>query len=276
MDIELRNVSFKYKGADTFALSGISHTFKGGTINGVTGRSGSGKSTLFRLLNGLSSPLSGAVLFDGEDINKSRDGRRKALRRVSLLFQNSEDQLFERSVIDDVAFGPLNMGGDREKAVEKAEKALEDVSLGRDKWRRSPFLLSGGEKRKVALAGLLALEGDVLVLDEITSALDGISRREIFSILREKKREGKTIIFSSHNSEEIAEYSESVILLERGVIKAAGDISEVYSYDDEYRTKGARLKTMLEERGLKCGKMDSFSQALSALSSLLNGEEYRI
>lgn len=269
MDIELRNVSYKYNSTGCCALENISLTFKSGMITALTGRSGSGKSTLLKLMNALLSPSEGLILIDGIDINKRGYEKKRVREKVSLLFQNSEDQLFEKSVMRDVQFGPENMKKGRDEAERMAVKALGEAGLERDKWEKSPLLLSGGEKRKAALAGILAMEGDVLLLDEITSSLDAKSRREIFSLLNEKKREGKTVIFSSHNAEEMAEYADRVILLEDGSVKADGTIRDIYSYDEEYMTEGAELKKLLEEKGVKCGPMDSFSQALSILSSLL-------
>ncbi len=263
MDIKLENVFYKYTGCEDYALADISCTFKGGALTALTGRSGSGKSTLLRLMSGFLFPTDGTILIDGEDVTKKR-------KNISILFQNSEDQLFEKSVIDDVAFGLLNSGVNKNEAFARAEKALSRVGIKSDKWPISPFRLSGGEKRRVALAGLLVLERDILLLDEISSSLDRESRDEIFSILLSLKDEGKTIVFTSHSVPEMSEWADSIVLLSKGEVKAEGGIDAVYSYDDEYLTQGEELRRLLKERGIETGNMDTFNLALENLSSLLH------
>ncbi len=271
MDITLLNVSYSYPGGKTEALKNINLTIKSGTMMAVVGESGSGKSTLLKLLNGLRVPTSGKVLVDGRDINEKNYDRKKLREKVGLVFQYPESQLFEKTVLLDVAFGPLSMGKSNEEALQNAKDALRAVNISRDKWERSPFALSGGEKRKVAAAGILALKGEVIILDEISSGLDSRSRSEIFGLLTALNKEGKTIVFTSHDMEETASYSKEVILLEDGEIKAGGTIKDIYSYNTLYMTQGAELKVMFEKEGIKTGCMDSIEDSIKTLENIASG-----
>lgn len=271
MDITLLNVSYSYPGGKTEALKNINLTIKSGTMMAVVGESGSGKSTLLKLLNGLRAPTFGKVLVDGMDINEKNYERKKLREKVGLVFQYPESQLFEKTVLLDVAFGPLSMGKSKEEALQNAKDALRAVNISRDKWDRSPFALSGGEKRKVAAAGILALKGEVIILDEISSGLDSRSRSEIFGLLTALNKEGKTIVFTSHDVEETASYSKEVILLEDGEIKAGGTIKDIYSYNPLYMTQGAELKVMFEKEGIKTGCMDSIEDSIKALENIASG-----
>ncbi len=276
MDITLLNVSYSYPGGKTEALKNINLTIKSGTMMAVVGESGSGKSTLLKLLNGLRVPTSGKVLVDGRDINEKNYDRKKLREKVGLVFQYPESQLFEKTVLLDVAFGPLSMGKSNEEALQNAKDALRAVNISRDKWERSPFALSGGEKRKVAAAGILALKGEVIILDEISSGLDSRSRSEIFGLLTALNKEGKTIVFTSHDMEETASYSKEVILLEDGEIKAGGTIKDIYSYNTLYMTQGAELKVMLEKEGIKTGCMDSIEDSIKVLENIASGARGKI
>ncbi len=271
MDITLENVSYFYPGSEREALKNINLTIKSGTMMALVGESGSGKSTLLRLLNALRAPTSGRVLVDGKDINEKNYDRKKLREKVGLVFQYPESQLFEKTVILDVAFGPLSMGKSKEEALQDAEDALKAVNISEDKWAQSPFALSGGEKRRVAAAGILALKGDVIVLDEISSGLDRRSHREIFELLLSLNEKGKTIVFTSHDVEETASYSKEVILIEDGELKAEGTIKDIYTYNPVYMTEGAKLKAMLEKDGIKTGCMDSLEDSINALENIARG-----
>ncbi len=275
MDIKLENVSYTYPGSKIEALRDINITIKSGSMTAVVGESGSGKSTLLRLLNALKSPSKGKVLVDGEDINAEDYDRKKLRQKVGLVFQYPESQLFEKTVLLDVAFGPIAMGRSREEATLDAENALRSVGIDMDKWNRSPFALSGGEKRKVAAAGILSLKPDVIVLDEISSGLDEKSRKDIFTLLKKLNKEGKTIIFTSHNPEEVASYATDVILLEKGEVKSTGSIRDIYSYNPLYMTEGAKLKKMLEEEGLTLGDMGSIKDSIASLTNLIRYKSKR-
>jgi energy-coupling factor transport system ATP-binding protein len=268
VDIRLENAGYVYPRSDKPALDGVTLHFSPGSITAVMGESGSGKSTLLRLLNALRLPSSGDIFFDGRSVGEWE--RKEIRKKVGLVFQYPEDQLFEKTVLDDVAFGPKNMGKSADEARSVAEKALRTVGIEEDKWNRSPLLLSGGEKRRVALAGILSLEGEVLVLDEISSGLDGRGKDDVFSVLTSLKSEGKTIIFTTHDPEEAAEYADSVVLLEKGKVRMTGSIRDVYSCNPSLMTRGAKLRAMLEERGITVkGDMDSISDTAETLSALI-------
>lgn len=256
MDITLKGVSYRYPGEEKWALCNINTVFRAGTMTAVVGRSGSGKSTLLSLLNGLRKPEKGTV-----ECNK---------RNVALVFQYPENQLFEETVIKDVEFGPKNLGRNAEERRKDAEEALEAVGIGRDKWNLPPFVLSGGEKRRAALAGVLAMKRDALVLDEISSGLDGEGKRIVFEILTHLRDEGKTIVFTTHDSEEAALYADRTILLENGMIRTDGRIEDAAEYDSSFMTEGLRLKEMLEREGISVsGSMSSLRDSILTLSSLL-------
>lgn len=256
MDIILKGVSYRYPGEEKRSLSNINTAFRAGTVTAVVGRSGSGKSTLLTLLNGLRKPEEGTVECDK--------------RNVALVFQYPENQLFEETVIKDVEFGPKNLGRNREERRRDAEEALEAVGIGRDKWNLPPFVLSGGEKRRAALAGVLAMKRDALVLDEISSGLDGEGKRIVFEILTHLRDEGKTIVFTTHDSEEAALYADRTILLEDGMIRADGRIEDAAEYDSSFMTDGLRLKKILEREGISVpGPMSSLTDSIQTLSSLL-------
>lgn len=255
-NITLENVSYDYPQGKKRALDNISLTFREGEITAVIGRSGSGKSTLLRLLGGLRKPTEGTVKGNTAD--------------AALVFQYPETQLFEETVIKDVEFGPKNRGQSREESRADAEEALRMVGIGEEKWNVSPLSLSGGEKRRVALAGVLAMKCSTLVLDEISSGLDGEGKRIVFSIMRRLRDEGKTVIFTTHDSEEGAEVADRVILLENGKIKSDGTIEDAAECDSFFLTEGLKLRRMLETDGIRVeGRMTSLTDSLQSLSSLL-------
>lgn len=259
MDIVLRDVSYIYPGEKKYALKGINAVFSSGTITAIIGRSGSGKSTLLSLLNGIKTPMEGSV-----DCDK---------KNVALVFQYPENQLFEETVLRDVEFGPKNRGRDEEERRKDAEKALREVALSEPKWNLPPFALSGGEKRRAALAGVLAMNLDALVLDEISSGLDGGGKKIVFDILLRLRFEGKTIIFTTHDSEEAALYADRVILLENGIVRSDGTLADAAECDSSFMTDGLRLQKMLEKEGVTIpGPMASIKDSLSTLSSLLRRE----
>lgn len=256
MDIILKGVSYRYPGEEKQALRSINTAFRAGTITAVVGRSGSGKSTLLSLLNGLRKPSEGTVECDK--------------RNVALVFQYPENQLFEETVIKDVEFGPKNLGRNAEERRRDAEEALGAVGIGRDKWNLPPFVLSGGEKRRAALAGVLAMKRDALVLDEISSGLDGEGKKIVFDILMRLRDEGKTVVFTTHDSEEAALYADRTILLEDGMIRTDGRVEDAAEYDSSFMTDGLRLKEMLEREGISVpGPMSSLRDSILTLSSLL-------
>ena len=222
MAIRLEHVNYVY-GEDTTlsvaALRDICLTIEDGQFIGLIGHTGSGKSTLVQHLNGLLQATSGAIYVDGENIYEKGYDRKKLRSKVGLVFQYPEHQLFEIDVFSDVCFGPKNQGLSEEKVKQRAREALELVGIGEEYYKQSPFDLSGGQKRRVAIAGVLAMKPDVLVLDEPTAGLDPKGRDEILGeISRLREQTGMTIVLVSHSMEDVANYVERIIVMNKGSI----------------------------------------------------------
>ena len=216
----------------------------------IIGESGSGKSTLLRLLNGLRTPSEGKIYLDGEDINSPSFPRSSLPFRVGPVFQYPESQLFAETVIEDVAFGPMNKGIGKKEALEASKKALLSVGIGEEKWNSSPFSLSGGEKRRVALAGVMAMDPEVLVLDEIAAGLDGWSHQEVFLLLEKERKKGKTIILVSHSADDTAEYGERVLVLSKGKVVEEGETRKVFMNPRVPKCQAERIAEELRGRGM--------------------------
>ncbi len=242
MSMEIQQVSYIYGQGTSYekhALDGISLTIEDGEFIGIIGHTGSGKSTLIQLLNGLLKPASGKILFHGVDIHGG-DFLLKQLRgNVGLVFQYPEYQLFETTVLRDVAFGPKNQGCSEEEAVKKAQNALEIVGLDEKYWGNSPFELSGGEKRRAAIAGVLAMEPEILILDEPTAGLDPKGRDELFAqIGRLHEEKHMTILLVSHSMEDVADHAKRIVVLDQGKILLDGSPREVFAHDKELEKAG--------------------------------------
>ena len=243
MSIIVDHVNYVY-GADTAlkveALKDINLNIPDGQFIGLIGHTGSGKSTLVQHLNGLLKPTSGAIYFNGEDIG-AKDYNLKILRsKVGLVFQYPEHQLFEIDVFSDVCFGPKNLGLDKKEVEIRAFTALKQVGLEDEYFYQSPFELSGGQKRRVAIAGVLAMNPDILILDEPTAGLDPKGRDDILDqIAKLRKETGKTIILVSHSMEDVAKYVDRLIVMNKGHVL----------YDDVPREVFRHYKE-LEEIGL--------------------------
>jgi energy-coupling factor transport system ATP-binding protein len=216
MSLDLTNVSYAYDCGTSFekvALKDVSLSIADGSFVGIAGSSGSGKTTLVRLLKGLIRPSSGVIKssFDASSIG--------------LVFQYPEFQLFEATVLKDVMFGPRNIGMGEDEAKEAAVEALTLLGLDESFYDRDPLCLSGGEKRRVAIAGILAMRPDVLILDEPTAGLDGAMHDQLFSVLKQLNLSGKTIILVSHNMDDIALYCQQVVVLKDGQVEFCKDVS---------------------------------------------------
>ena len=271
MKLELKNVSFTYPsliGDGTKGLKDVSTLFPEGMVTAVMGESGSGKSTMVRLLNGLLKPTTGEVLVDGTSIWEKNYDRFTLRSKVGVVFQYPEAQLFEETVLKDVMYGPLNMGKSRENAKSSAIKALAMLGLGDDYLERSPFALSGGEKRRVALAGVLAMEPDVLVLDEIAAGLDELSHEKVFSLFPILKKEGKSVILVTHSADDAAEAGDRILYLDEGVKKAEGDVRDVFSSGIVPLPEAEKTAMVLREIGRSIPKpiltMDELVEALAS------------
>ena len=231
--LELQNVSYYYGKGTAFevkALDDINFKVESGSITGLIGHTGSGKSTLAQLFNGLEKPYEGKVLLDGCDIwDKKYKGARICFR-VGLVMQYPEYQLFEETVFNDIAFGPRNMGLSEQEVKERVMSAVEFVGLKNDVLEQSPFDLSGGQKRRVAIAGVMAMQPEMLVLDEPAAGLDPLGRAEIFGgIRRYRDTTGATVLIVSHSMEDMAEYCDDIIVMHRGKVMLTGPKTKIFS-----------------------------------------------
>lgn len=220
--LKLVNVSYKYSSGTTFeveALKNINLSLKKGEIVGIIGHTGSGKSTLVQHFNGLNKATEGHVMYRGQNIFSKGYSLKKHKGEVGMVFQYAEQQLFEATVIEDVCFGPLNQGYTKAQAMDMAVHALELVGMKEDYYERSPFSLSGGQKRRVAIAGIIAMQPKILVLDEPTAGLDPAGKERIMNLLVDlRQNEGMTIVLVSHSMEDVAEYTDRVVVLNKGEI----------------------------------------------------------
>lgn len=243
MPISVRNLKYVYNPGmpgETVALNDVSFDVADGTILGIIGHTGSGKSTLLQHLNGLIKPTSGEVYIDGECITDGKAKMTDIRRKVGLVFQYPEYQLFEETVSRDVAFGPKNLGCDEAEQEERVKKAISLVGLDYDEIKdRSPFELSGGMKRRVAIAGVIAMYPKILILDEPTAGLDPSAHRDILAMVRRIHDEmGIILIFVSHNMSDIAEMSDRVMVMSGGNIALEGTPAEVFSQGEKLSEMG--------------------------------------
>ncbi len=239
MQIAFEHVNFSYEeNAPRQALKDISFTISSGECLGIAGHTGSGKSTLIRHLNGLLHPQSGRVLIDGADLADAHVSR-VARKRIGIVFQYPEQQLFASTVFDDVAFGPRNFGLDKSEIETRVRRALDDVRLPYDDFcRANPFRLSGGEQRRVALAGVLACNPDVLVLDEPTAGLDPAGRDDLLTLLKMFHDSGKDMVVVSHTTEDLACLADRIMILKEGCVFALGTPQEILSDIDRLKQAG--------------------------------------
>ena len=256
MELSLKNVSYTYQAGTPFerqALFDVSLSIKEKSYTAIIGHTGSGKSTLMQLLNGLNLPTEGEVIVGDTHITSmSKNKDIKSVRqKVGLVFQFPESQLFEETVLKDVAFGPQNFGVPKEKAEDLARQKLELVGISPDLHDKNPFDLSGGQMRRVAIAGILAMEPKVLVLDEPTAGLDPKGRLELMTLFHDLHQKGQTIILVTHVMDDVANYADTVYALEAGKILLAGSPCDVFQQVD-----------FLEEKQLGVPKITKFSQAL--------------
>ena len=261
MSIELKNITYTYSPGTAYeihALKDINLEIPDGQFIGVIGHTGSGKSTLIQHLNALIRPTSGSVLYNGEDVWEEKYDRRKLRSQVGLVFQYPEHQLFESDVLSDVCFGPMNQGMSREEAEAEAKKALLQVGFKEKNFSKSPFELSGGQKKRVAIAGVLAMNPKILILDEPTAGLDPKGRDEILDQISElHKARGITIILVSHSMEDVAKYVERLIVVNRGQNAFDDTPREVFSHYQELEAMGLAAPQItyimhaLKQKGLK-------------------------
>ena len=260
MPIKIEHLSHVYQPGTPFmsdALEDIDFTIENGDLLALIGHTGSGKSTLAQHLNGLLRPTSGRVLVDGQDIN-AKDADRRALRqRVGLLFQYAEYQLFEETVYKDIAFGPKNQGLTGKELDQRVRRAFARVHLPQETLEKSPFELSGGQMRRVALAGVVAMEPEVLVLDEPIAGLDPKGRDELMEVIGDLHRGGVTIVLISHNMDDVARMATRVAVLDKGRLAMLGTPREIFARGDELEAMGLDVpQTVRLCRRLRAGGVD--------------------
>ena len=277
--IEVKNLTHIYNEGlphESVALDDVSFRIEDKSFVGVIGHTGSGKSTLLQHLNGLLKPESGTIVIDGVDITDSHTKMLDIRRKVGLVFQYPEYQLFEETVAKDVAFGPTNLGLDQEEIDARVRESIELVGLDYERLKdKSPFELSGGQKRRVAIAGVLAMKPDILVLDEPTAGLNPKAHFDILDMVADiHKRENNITIFVSHNMNDIARMSDQVLVIDKGRLAMDGTPSEVFRREEELKAMGLALPdateivSQLRKRGMElpadCLTVDQAAEAIAA------------
>lgn len=281
--IKVDNLTHIYQAGtvmQSYAIKDISFEIEEGSFTGLIGHTGSGKSTLIQHLNGLIKPSSGTVFFKGEDVFAESYSLKSLRSRVGLVFQYPEYQLFEEDVIKDVMYGPKNMGLSDEEAREKAVEALKLTGMNEELYERSPFELSGGQKRRAAIAGVLSMEPEVLILDEPTAGLDPHGRDEILETIDKLHRErGITIILVSHSMDDIAKYADRLLVLDKGELKYNDVPKSVFREYKELEKMGlsAPQLTYLAADLIKSGvdidpEIGTVEEAKNEILRLLKGE----
>ena len=255
------------------AIDGIDLSLTAGQLVGVIGHTGSGKSTFIQHLNGLLKPTSGAVYFEEQDIHRSKEATRDVRFSVGLVFQYPEYQLFEETVAADIAFGPKNMKLPKEEIDERVREAAGFVGVEESLFSRSPLELSGGQKRRVAIAGVIAMRPEVLILDEPTAGLDPVGSRTIMENIRDyRQKSGATVLVVSHNMDDAARYCERLIVFDHGTIRMDGTPEQVFGRTEELMEiglnvpKAAEIAAALRKRGIQLeGPVFTHEQLLHAL-----------
>ena len=279
--LEIKNLNHIYSAGTPFehqALTDVSFCVERGEFIGIIGHTGSGKSTLIQHLNGLLKPTSGQVLLDGKDIWENKAATRQARFRVGLVFQYPEYQLFEETVYKDIAFGPKNMGLDEQEIDRRVREAAGFVGLTEHQLQVSPFDLSGGQKRRVAIAGVIAMEPEVLILDEPTAGLDPAGREEILeNIEAYRKAKNATIMMVSHSMNDVARMTDRLLVMNGSRLAMDGEPIAVFRHARELLDMGldipvlTRLFMMLQEKGMDVDQVYSLDQAVAALSKWKEG-----
>lgn len=251
MAIEVKNLTHVYSEGlphESIAIEDVSFRIDDGEFVGIIGHTGSGKSTLLQHLNGILKPRSGSIIIDGVDITDGKTKMIEVRKKVGLVFQYPEYQLFEETVAKDVAFGPSNLGLDQAEIDDRVRKSIEMVGLDYDEVKNiSPFELSGGQKRRAAMAGVIAMRPDVLVLDEPTAGLNPKAHADILSMVEEIHRaENNIIIMVSHNMNDIARMSDRILVMERGRLAMNGTPAEVFGREAELKAMGLALPESME------------------------------
>lgn len=275
-EIRVENLSHIYSSGTPFektAIENINLCIPEGQFVGLIGHTGSGKSTFIQHLNALLSPTGGRVLCGGEDINRDKQARRDVKWKVGLVFQYPEYQLFEETVYADIAFGPKNMGLSKEEIDERVREAASFVGVEEELFQRSPLEMSGGQKRRIAIAGVIAMRPGVLILDEPTAGLDPAGCRQVLdNICRYRKETGSTVIIVSHNMDDAARLTERLLVFDHGRVAMDGTPEEIFSRPQELVDIGlavpraTAIAMALEKRGVKlAGSIYTHEQLKAAI-----------
>lgn len=267
--LKLEGVSCIYGKGTPFeikALDGVSVGFEKGCVTGVIGHTGSGKSTLVQMLNGLLKPTEGKVLLDGKDIHESKKELARVRFRVGLVMQYPEYQLFDDTVAKDIAYGPRNMGLSEEEIAVRVKEAASFVGLSEELLDKSPLDLSGGQKRRAAIAGVFAMRPEVLVLDEPAAGLDPRGKNEIFEgLLAYRRAHNATLILVSHSMEDMAKYCDNIVLMKNAQVVKTGSVAEIFAEP-----------SLLYEAGLAMPAVFEIAEKLREKGIPLSGELYTV
>ena len=279
--LEVKNLNYIYSAGTPFehkALDNVNFSINRGEFIGIIGHTGSGKSTLMQQLNGLLRPTSGQVLLDGQDIWSDKKLTRQARFRVGLVFQYPEYQLFEETVYKDIAFGPRNMGLKPDEIDRRVREAAGFVGLTEKQLEVSPFDLSGGQKRRVAIAGVIAMEPEVLILDEPTAGLDPVGRSEILGNIESyRKAKNATIMMVSHSMEDVARLTDRLLVMNGSCLAMDGTPAEVFTHAQELVEMGLNIPQVtqvflhLKKLGLDVENVYTIEQAVQQLKKLKGG-----
>ena len=280
--IKIKDLTYTYSSGTPFektAVDNVSIDIEKGEFVGVIGHTGSGKSTLIQHINGLLAPTSGEIFIDGEKLWENKARLREIRFKVGLVFQYPEYQLFEETVYKDVAFGPKNMGCNEKEIDKMVRTAISQVGLGEDVLDKSPFDLSGGQKRRVAIAGVIAMQPKVLILDEPTAGLDPKGRDQILELIKEyHQQEGNTVLLVSHSMEDIAKYASKGLVMNKAKLYMYDTIDNIFSHSKEIENMGlnvpqiTRVFLRLKEKGYNFNEnIYTIEQAKQAICSALKG-----
>ena len=282
--LEVKNLTYIYSAGTPFehkALDDISFSVERGEFIGIIGHTGSGKSTLMQQLNGLLKPTSGTVLLDGQDIWSDKKLTRQARFRVGLVFQYPEYQLFEETVYKDIAFGPKNMGLSPEEVDRRVREAAGFVGLTEQQLEVSPFDLSGGQKRRVAIAGVIAMEPEVLILDEPTAGLDPVGRLEILGNIQSyRKAKNATIMMVSHSMEDVARLTDRLLVMNGSKLAMDAPPAQVFTHAEELTQMGLNIPQVtqvfleLKKLGLDVKNVYTIEQAAAEIKRLKEGNRH--
>ena len=285
MPVEARELTHTYNADSPFestALDKVSFTINDGEFIGIIGHTGSGKSTLIQHLNGLLKPTGGTVIVNGMDLMDKATSMKEVRRTIGLVFQYPEYQLFEETVEKDIAFGPKNLGLDEKKIATRVRDAMRLVDLDYAQFaNKSPFELSGGQKRRVAIAGVLAMEPDILILDEPTAGLDPYGRDYILGLVENWHKLGRTILMVSHSMDDVARFADRIFVMNHGKLEMQGTPDEVFAQEERLRAMGLDVPAVttlageLSRRGFDLPRhIHTMDEMERALVGLLGGKKH--